>query len=146
MIFTLMEIWRSFNFLQLYHPSVWVSYVRITPDKTSVLSSIRPSIHSLTQPPLQWKLWSIYDMRGIIVSPVDVDTVVNKTEFASLMSLLPSWVWILFWTSLNSFIRVLVMLHLSWLCTFVSTSGFFWKIEWFLIHDLLCLVWSSVSI
>lgn len=28
-------------------------------------------------------------MRGIIVSPVDVDTVVNKTEFASLMSLNP---------------------------------------------------------
>ena len=51
-LFTLMEIWRSFNFLQLYHPSLWVSYVRITPDKTSVLPSIclsiHPSIHSLT--------------------------------------------------------------------------------------------------
>ena len=59
-------------------------------------------------------------------------------------SLLPSWVWVLFWTSLSSFMRVLVMLCSSSLYMFVSTSEFFWKIEWFLIHFMISCAWYGV--
>lgn len=76
-------------------------------------------------------------MLGIVVSPLD--TIMNKTEFAALKSLSP----------LLDFLKFLyettghAVLKLNFYM-FVSTSRYFQKIEWFLIHDPLCLAWSNV--